>query len=64
MYLEQITETIFFHLQNIALLSFNRDSDYKDIISPFTRLYLVTEGMPVPWSLGICRFRWKPETCT
>jgi len=44
MYLEQITEAIFFHLQNIALLSFNQDSDYKDIISPFTRLYLITEG--------------------
>lgn len=44
MYLEQITESISFHLQNIALLSFNQDSDYDDIISPFTRIYLITEG--------------------
>jgi AraC-like DNA-binding protein len=25
-------------------LSFNSDSDYQDIISPFTRIYLITEG--------------------
>jgi AraC-like DNA-binding protein len=44
MYSEQISESLTFHLRNVALLSFNLDSDYEDIISPFTRIYLVTEG--------------------
>lgn len=44
MYSEQISESLTFHLLNVALLSFNADSDYEDIISPFTRMYLVTEG--------------------
>jgi AraC-like DNA-binding protein len=44
MYLEQIGESLTFHLQNIALLSFDRDHDYEDIISPFTRMYLITKG--------------------
>ncbi|NJK96762.1 MAG: hypothetical protein HC905_19245 [Bacteroidales bacterium] len=33
-----------FHLRNIALFSFSQDSDYTDIISPFSRIYLITEG--------------------
>ena len=44
MYSEQISESLTFHLRNVALLSFNTDSDYEDIISPFTRMYLVTAG--------------------
>ncbi len=44
MYLEQISESLTFHLQNIAYLRFDKDYDYKDIISPFTRMYLITEG--------------------
>lgn len=44
MYSEQICESLTFHLQNTALLSFNSDSDYADIISPFTRIYLITSG--------------------
>lgn len=44
MYSEQISESLTFHLRNTALLSFNSDSDYQDIISPFTRIYLITEG--------------------
>ncbi len=44
MYLEQISESLTFHLQNIAFLRFDRDYSYKDIISPFTRMYLITEG--------------------
>ena len=44
MYSEQISESLTFHLRNVALLSFNGNSDYEDIISPFTRIYLVTEG--------------------
>ncbi len=44
MYFEQTNESLVFHLRNVALLSFKQDSDYTDIISPFTRLYLITEG--------------------
>jgi len=45
MYSEQISESLIFHLHNVVLLSFEKDYDYEDIISPFTRLYLITEGM-------------------
>ena len=41
---EQIGESFTFHLKNIALLSFERDSVYEDIISPFSRIYFVTSG--------------------
>ena len=44
MYLEQVSESFLFHLQNVAYLSFSQDEDYEDIISPFTRIYLITEG--------------------
>jgi AraC family transcriptional regulator len=44
MYSEQISESLTFHLRNTAQSSFNSDSDYQDIISPFTRIYLITEG--------------------
>jgi len=44
MYSEQTSESLMFHLQNVAFLSFEKDEDYNDIISPFTRVYLVTEG--------------------
>ncbi len=44
MYPEQINESFNFHLRNAAILSFEEDRDYNDIISPFTRIYLVTEG--------------------
>ncbi len=44
MYSEQISESLTFHLRNTALLSFESDSDYQDIISPFTRIYLINEG--------------------
>ena len=44
MYSEQISESLTFHLRNTAYLSFNADFDYQDIISPFTRIYLITEG--------------------
>ncbi len=41
---EQIGESFTFHLRNIALLSFENDADYTDIISPFSRIYLITAG--------------------
>ncbi len=44
MYPDQICESFTFHLRNTALLSFGSDADYPDIISPFTRIYLITEG--------------------
>jgi AraC-like DNA-binding protein len=45
MYSELISESLTFHLRNIALLSFDEGSEYIDIISPFTRIYLITEGV-------------------
>lgn len=44
MYSEIIGESFAFHLLNIALLRFEYDREYIDIISPFSRMYLVTEG--------------------
>jgi AraC family transcriptional regulator len=44
MYFEQINESLTFHLRNTAFSSFNSDSMYQDIISPFTRIYLITTG--------------------
>lgn len=41
---EQISESLTFHLRNIAYLSFDQASDYVDIISPFSRIYLITKG--------------------
>ena len=44
MHTEEIGKSICFHLINIAFLRFSSKSKYTNIISPFTRLYLVTEG--------------------
>lgn len=44
MYCEIIGESLSFHLRNAAFLKFTNDSKYEDIISPFSRMYLVTEG--------------------
>lgn len=44
MYSEIVGESFSFHLRNVALLSFEHDSEYNDIISPYTRIYLITEG--------------------
>ncbi len=44
MYSEIIGESFIFHLRNVALLSFDQDSEYIDIVSPFSRMYLITEG--------------------
>lgn len=41
---DQVNEILTFQLRNIAFLSFSNNSDYIDIISPFTRIYLITEG--------------------
>ena len=44
MYSEQTSESLTFHLRNVARSSFDEDREYNDIISPFTRIYLITEG--------------------
>lgn len=45
MYSDISNNTFSFQLQNIALLSFEKNEEYIDIISPFTRVYLIKEGM-------------------
>lgn len=44
MHKEEIGKCLNFYLKNIAFSRFKDDSEYKNIISPFSRLYLVTEG--------------------
>ncbi|MDD4190819.1 MAG: AraC family transcriptional regulator [Mangrovibacterium sp.] len=44
MYPEQIGESLTFQLRNVALLSFDEDREYIDIISPFTRMYFIEKG--------------------
>ncbi len=44
MHIEEIGKSVSFHLKNIAFSRFNHNSAYKNIISPFSRLYLITEG--------------------
>lgn len=44
MNIEQINDLLRFRLKNIAVFSFPTDLSYIDIISPFTRIYLITSG--------------------
>ena len=44
MHIEEFGRSIAFHLKNIAFSRFTHDSAYENIISPFTRIYLITEG--------------------
>lgn len=44
MHIEEIGKRVSFHLKNIAYLRFDEDSSYENVISPFSRLYLITEG--------------------
>ncbi|MFW5773490.1 MAG: helix-turn-helix transcriptional regulator [Tangfeifania sp.] len=44
MHIKEIGESVNFNLKNIAFSRFDRDSTYNDVISPFSRLYLITEG--------------------
>ncbi len=44
MYPEELGRTIQIDLKNIAYLRFGRYSEYIDIISPFSRLYLILKG--------------------
>lgn len=44
MRIEELGQSIRFHLRNIAYLRFDTDSEYSNVISPFSRLYLITKG--------------------
>ena len=44
MHIEELGRNITFALKNIAFSRFTHESTYENIISPFTRLYLITEG--------------------
>jgi len=44
MHIEEFGKSITFQLKNIAFSRFSHDSTYDNIISPFTRMYLITEG--------------------
>lgn len=44
MYIEEIGKTISFHLKNIAFFRFDRQSEYCNVISPFSRLYMIADG--------------------
>ncbi len=44
MYADEIGASLIFELKNIAYLRFESFSSYINIISPFTRMYLITEG--------------------
>jgi AraC-like DNA-binding protein len=41
---DPIINSLTFQLRNIAFLRFERVSEYHNVISPFSRIYLVTEG--------------------
>jgi AraC family transcriptional regulator len=40
----EIGKSISFNLKNIAYLRFKQNSEYNNVISPFTRLYFISEG--------------------
>jgi len=44
MYSEIIGESFTFHLRNIELFRLPEERLYKDVISPFSRMYLINEG--------------------
>ena len=44
MYTEEFGESIIFRLKNIAYLRFDKREEYAKITSPFSRIYLITEG--------------------
>ncbi len=44
MYTDAIGESITFHLKNIAYLRFDQQEDFVNIISPFSRMYYISEG--------------------
>lgn len=44
MHTEKIGRSLGFHLKNIAFSRFVNTSEYYNIISPFSRMYLITEG--------------------
>ena len=44
MYTEDIGDSLIFRLKNLAYLRFDERSEYDNVVSPFSRIYLITEG--------------------
>ncbi len=44
MYVDAIGDSLSFQLKNIAYMRFDHTSEYPNVISPFSRMYLITEG--------------------
>jgi AraC-like DNA-binding protein len=44
MQLEEIGQSIRFNVKNIAYSRFSALSEYHNVISPFSRMYFITEG--------------------
>jgi AraC family transcriptional regulator len=44
MYTEDIGDSLIFRLKNLAYLRFEERSEYDNVVSPFSRIYLITEG--------------------
>jgi len=44
MYTEDIGDSLIFRLKNLAFLRFEERSEYNNVVSPFSRIYLITEG--------------------
>jgi AraC-like DNA-binding protein len=44
MHIEITNNSFSFQLRNIALLSFEKNEEYVEVISPFSRIYLINEG--------------------
>ncbi|MDP4291295.1 MAG: AraC family transcriptional regulator [Bacteroidota bacterium] len=44
MYTEEIGDSLIFRLKNLAYLRFEGRTEYDNVVSPFSRIYLITEG--------------------
>jgi AraC family transcriptional regulator len=44
MYTEDIGDSLIFRLKNLAYLRFEERSEYDNVVSPFSRIYLIIEG--------------------
>jgi len=44
MYTEEIGDSLIFRLKNLAYLRFDERSEYDNVVSPFSRIYFITEG--------------------
>jgi AraC-like DNA-binding protein len=44
MYTEDIGDSLIFRLKNLAFLRFEERSEYDNVVSPFSRIYFISEG--------------------